>query len=271
MGGLGSKHGGSEHPSSTVHLRDKKDLAGVGIIFRKGPDGSLIVKDLIDGSGADECKQIQAGDTLTQVDDVKISKVSIAEVSGMILGEPGQPVRLKFTRISGRSKRKYKVVLKRTVRATLEPTYRVQKDGINTRVTHIHLDCLQHPGNNAPAQPPDVPQVRDVLDANGNVVGPGLLEHARTLTAPRDSILSPSPCPGVERIDSSHPAWPGNNARGPPEHIGQGGALPKLKPKLEAAAADGQPKAPNVNADDHSAALRQNPPAPAQPPAPAPP
>jgi hypothetical protein len=25
------------------------------------------VKDLIDGSGAEECKQIQAGDTLTQV------------------------------------------------------------------------------------------------------------------------------------------------------------------------------------------------------------
>jgi hypothetical protein len=39
MGGLNSKQGGSEHPSSTVHLRDKKDLAGVGIIFRKGPDG----------------------------------------------------------------------------------------------------------------------------------------------------------------------------------------------------------------------------------------
>ncbi len=193
---------------------------------------------------------------------MKISKVSIAEVSGMILGEPGQPVRLKFTRISGRSKRKYKVVLKRTVRATLEPTYRVQKDGINTRVTHIHLDCLQHPGNTAPEQPPDAPQVRDVLDANGNVVGPGLLEHARTLTAPRDSILSPSPCPGVERIDSSHPAWPGNNSRGHPEHFGQGGALPRLKPKPEASAADRPPKAANGNQAAPQDGQSENPQAP---------
>ena len=45
MGGIGSKHGGSDHPSSTVHLRDKKDLAGVGIIFRKGPDGKRILFD----------------------------------------------------------------------------------------------------------------------------------------------------------------------------------------------------------------------------------
>jgi hypothetical protein len=86
--------------------------------------GSLIVKEVVGGSSAEECMQIEAGDTLTQVllavirrsnclsatrlspwmssicafhigsdhvvishpqvDDVKISKVSIAEVSGMI-------------------------------------------------------------------------------------------------------------------------------------------------------------------------------------------
>ena len=43
MGGLGSKQGSQDHPSSTVHLRDKKDLAGVGIIFRKGPDGKVFL------------------------------------------------------------------------------------------------------------------------------------------------------------------------------------------------------------------------------------
>ena len=167
---------------------------------------------------------------MMQVDDVKISKVSIAEVSGMILGEPGQPVRLKFTRITGRSKRKYKVVLTRTVRATLEPTYRVQKDGANTRVTHIHLDCLQHPENPVPEP---ASHVRDVLDASGNVVGPGLLEHARTLAASRDGILSPPPFPGVERIDASHPAWPGNKSRAQPPLSGQSGSLPAVKPKTE--------------------------------------
>lgn len=36
-GAYGSK--GTKGPSQSIHLRDKKDLAGVGIIFRKGTDG----------------------------------------------------------------------------------------------------------------------------------------------------------------------------------------------------------------------------------------
>ena len=77
----------------------------------------------------------------------------------------------------GKSKKKYKVVLKRTVRASLEPTYHVQRDGINTKVTHIHLDCLQNQDEPKPAAAAN--EARDVLDADGNVVGPGLLQRAR--------------------------------------------------------------------------------------------
>ncbi len=41
MGAIGSKSGSSSYfPSSTVHLRGKKDLAGVGIIFRRGAEGN---------------------------------------------------------------------------------------------------------------------------------------------------------------------------------------------------------------------------------------
>ncbi len=207
------------------------------------------MNDLIHGSGAEECKQIQAGDTLKQVrkysrpfdnrasfepkcqvDDVKVSKASMAEVSGMILGEPGQPVTLTFKRQTGDSNRKYKVVLKRTVRATLEPTYRVQKDGENTGVMRIHLDCFQHVENPVP-QP--LTQVRDVLDASDNVVGPSLLEHARTLAATRDSILSPPQCPVVECIDALHPAWPGNKSRTQSALSGQSSVLRKTKSKGE--------------------------------------
>jgi len=201
MGQTGSKV--PARPSSSLHLRDKKDLAGVGVIFRKNPDGLLVVKDVVGGSSADESGLIEPGDILTQVDDVKVAKASIADISGMVLGTPGESVKLKFTRTVGKAKKKYKVVLKRTVRASLEPTYHVQRDGINTKVTHIHLDCLQ---NQDPGEPAPVNQARDVLDANGNVVGPGLLQRARTASA-GVSI------PGVERIDASHPAWPGKNKK----------------------------------------------------------
>jgi hypothetical protein len=121
------------------------------------------------------------------------------------VGEPSQPVKLKFTRMVGKSKKKYKIVLKRNVRASLEPTYRVQRDGINTKVTHIHLDCLQEDSSlDAPSASasPEKRAVRDVLDASGNVVGPGLLQRVSTM-----------PTEGVQRLDPSHPAWPGNRGK----------------------------------------------------------
>ena len=177
MGQTGSTTQKAAKPSTSLHLRDKKELAGVGVIFRKNPEGLLVVKDVVGGSSADESGLIEPGDVLTQVDDVKVTKSSIADISGMVLGTPGESVKLKFTRTVGKSKKKYKVVLKRTVRASLEPTYHVQRDGINTKVTHIHLDCLQNQDEPKPAAAAN--EARDVLDADGNVVGPGLLHRAR--------------------------------------------------------------------------------------------
>mmetsp|Transcript_18924 Transcript_18924/g.30168 ORF Transcript_18924/g.30168 Transcript_18924/m.30168 type:complete len:481 (-) Transcript_18924:328-1770(-) len=225
MGQAGSKN--LAKTSSSLHLRDKKELAGVGVIFRKNPDGMLIVKDVVGGSAADESGLIEPGDCLTQVDDVKVAKASIADISGMVLGTPGESVKLKFTRAVGKSKKKYKVVLKRTVRASLEPTYHVQRDGINTKVTHIHLDCLQNQeSNEAPAAA--VNQARDVLDADGNVVGPGLLQRART-AGPGVAV------PGVERIDASHPAWPGAKKKQTTKQGAHTGATPVSMPKKQRA------------------------------------
>mmetsp|Transcript_26631 Transcript_26631/g.60776 ORF Transcript_26631/g.60776 Transcript_26631/m.60776 type:complete len:549 (-) Transcript_26631:474-2120(-) len=202
MGAQASK--GSARPSSSVHLRGKKDLAGVGVIFRKNHEGFLIVKDLVGGSAADQSGLIEPGDILTQVDDVKVAKASIAEISSLVLGEPGQQVKLKFVRMVGKAKKKYKVILQRTVRASLEPTYHVQRDGVNTKVTHIHLDCLQDQDLSKGARVEES-HARDVLDADGNVVGPGLIQRAKA--AKEQEVF------GVERIDASHPAWPGNNLK----------------------------------------------------------
>jgi C-terminal processing protease CtpA/Prc len=149
---MGQTNQKAAKPSVSLHLRDKTELAGVGVIFRKNPEGMLVVKDVVGGSSADESGLIEPGDVLTQVDDVKVARSSIADISGMVLGTPGDSVKLKFTRTVGKAKKKYKVVLKRSVRASLEPTYHVQRDGINTKVTHIHLDCLQNAEPNAPAK-----------------------------------------------------------------------------------------------------------------------
>eukprot|EP00288_Rhodomonas_lens_P002600 CAMPEP_0177720744 /NCGR_PEP_ID=MMETSP0484_2-20121128/16778_1 /TAXON_ID=354590 /ORGANISM="Rhodomonas lens, Strain RHODO" /LENGTH=228 /DNA_ID=CAMNT_0019233005 /DNA_START=210 /DNA_END=892 /DNA_ORIENTATION=+ len=209
MGGQNSKGGsGGRAPSSSLHLRDKKELAGVGVIFRKSPEGLLVVKEIVGGSSADDCGMIQPGDILSKVDETKVAKASIADVSSLVLGEPGQMVKLKFSRMAGKTKKKIKVTLKRSVRATLEPTYHVQRDGINTRVTHIHLDCLQNQEADAleaGSQAPSEGTSRDVLDAHGNVVGPGLLQRAR-----QARLAGAGEQPGVERLDPSHPAFPGN-------------------------------------------------------------
>ena len=65
-------------------------------------------RSVVGGSSADESGLIEPGDVLTQVDDVKVTKSSIADISGMVLGTPGESVKLKFTRTVGKSKKKYK-------------------------------------------------------------------------------------------------------------------------------------------------------------------
>ncbi len=249
MGQLQAK-GASQYkppPASNVHLREKKDLAGVGIIFRKGTDGicslpfdslrcewfdeshtglmdfpvslcrfsnserscrrflgrrmyadwgrgyshpgelrrverNMRIWELLEASI--ESVQLTYLRLLSlQVDDVKISKVSIAEVSGMIRESLGSCVTLQNIawekhlswperacvqlgshrsksswnsryaslyivhvnrwelslrgewcetdfvypkqRTVGKAKKKYKVILKRNVRATLEPTVKI--------------------------------------------------------------------------------------------------------------------------------------------------
>lgn len=62
------------------------------------------------------------------------------------------------------------VTLKRTVRATLEPTYHVQRDGINTKVTHIHLDCLQNQDSAAPAESSAEASPTPILSDHGGLL-----------------------------------------------------------------------------------------------------
>lgn len=146
-------------------------------------------------------------------------------------------MKLKFTRMVGKSKKKFKIVLKRNVRASLEPTYRVQRDGINTKVTHIHLDCLQEDSSldaQSASASPEKRAVRDVLDASGNVVGPGLLQRVSTM-----------PTEGVQRLDPSHPAWPGNRGKSMTNLTSSAAPAPSeaVKKSADAVAASSAPSA----------------------------
>mmetsp|Transcript_563 Transcript_563/g.1269 ORF Transcript_563/g.1269 Transcript_563/m.1269 type:complete len:380 (-) Transcript_563:104-1243(-) len=134
----------------------KRQMAGVGLIFRKTDDGSLYVHEIVRGSSADQCGVIQLQDVLSKIDGTKISKCALDEISGMILGDPGDAVQLSFIRPSsaGRWRRKYNISLQRTVRASPQPTYHVQKQGGTTVVTVGHLDCFQQQNTSAMSQHP---------------------------------------------------------------------------------------------------------------------
>lgn len=64
MGGQGSKE--KRPVSGAVHLRDKKELCGVGLIFRRSPDGSVLsslqVPVSVDSRGQSVAKRGEAGE-----------------------------------------------------------------------------------------------------------------------------------------------------------------------------------------------------------------
>ena len=182
--------------------------------------------------GSTKCRLQSREWNAGQVDDTKIAKSSIADISALVLGEPNSLVRLLALRCSspcrcmpasltlralpGRSNSSSserwgsprrstrstapsrnlvfllrldaplpraapactarphasgpQVTLKRTVRATLEPTYHVQRDGINTKVTHIHLDCLQNQDSAAPAESSAEASPTPILSDHGGLL-----------------------------------------------------------------------------------------------------
>uniref|UniRef100_A0A7S0XSL5 PDZ domain-containing protein n=1 Tax=Hemiselmis andersenii TaxID=464988 RepID=A0A7S0XSL5_HEMAN len=91
----------------------KVDPAGVGIVFKSGPDEALFVKALADGAPAANCGMIRVNDCLTKVDGEDVYRMPIEKVVKYILGEKGSEIRLTFQRFSGDKLSKFTVKLYR--------------------------------------------------------------------------------------------------------------------------------------------------------------
>ena len=87
--------------------------AGVGIVFKSGPDEALFVKALADNGPAAVYGKIQVNDCLLKVDGEDVYRQPIEKVIKYILGEQDSKITLTFQRFSGDKISKYTAELKR--------------------------------------------------------------------------------------------------------------------------------------------------------------
>jgi hypothetical protein len=94
--------------------------AGVGIIFKSGPDQALFVKSIVeDGPASKADPPIRVNDCLFKVDGEDVYRMPIEKVVEYILGESNSQITLTFQRFAGNKLNKFDVHLLRGTPAKL--------------------------------------------------------------------------------------------------------------------------------------------------------
>ena len=94
--------------------------AGVGIVFKSGPDQALFVKSIVeDGPASKADPPIRVNDCLLKVDGEEVYRMPIEKAVEYILGERDSPITLTFQRFAGNKLNKFDVRLLRGTPATL--------------------------------------------------------------------------------------------------------------------------------------------------------
>mmetsp|Transcript_19509 Transcript_19509/g.64693 ORF Transcript_19509/g.64693 Transcript_19509/m.64693 type:complete len:357 (-) Transcript_19509:3501-4571(-) len=97
-----------------------KNPAGVGIVFKSGPDEALFVKAVAEGGPAAASGKIHVNDCLLKVDGEDVYRQPIERVVKYILGEPGSEISMTFQRFSGDKVTKFTVKMKRGQTAVIK-------------------------------------------------------------------------------------------------------------------------------------------------------
>ena len=101
--------------------------AGVGIVFKSGPDQALYVKSLADGGPASQSDPpIRVNDCLQKVDGENVYRMPIEKVVEYILGERGSTIVMTFERFAGNKTITFTTTMKRGDAAKISSSKVVQ-------------------------------------------------------------------------------------------------------------------------------------------------
>lgn len=70
--------------------------AGIGIVFKVGPDNGMYIEEISVGGSAEECKILRKGDCLVAVDGKDVYRCEEPSVSSCVLGKFGTSVSTVF-------------------------------------------------------------------------------------------------------------------------------------------------------------------------------
>lgn len=81
-----------------VKVRLEKEFQGVGIVMEQTPDGSVVIKQLMDGGPAAKSGLIKIGDQIISIDGKALANIPLNKVMEMIRGKNGTSLDLQVKR-----------------------------------------------------------------------------------------------------------------------------------------------------------------------------
>jgi hypothetical protein len=115
--------------------------AGVGIVFKSGPDVALFVKSITEGGPASASDPaIRVNDCLLKVDGDDVYRMPINKVVEYIMGESDSPIQLTFQRFAGNKLESFQVNLRRGRAATIRASHLDSQEALE------HQGPLHHKG-----------------------------------------------------------------------------------------------------------------------------
>lgn len=160
----------SPEEAYAMKVQLEKGMYGIGVVLREGIDG-ISIQELIKGGPAESCGKIQKGDTIVEVDGIKIENAPFHKVLEMMRGKEGTKTRLGLLRHSDQTPHLITVDLVRK-KITLDDKrvdYRAEPfgDGLIGKIT-LHSF---YEGEDGLSSEKDLKQAIDALKEQGPLYG----------------------------------------------------------------------------------------------------
>lgn len=160
----------SPEEAYAMKVQLEKGMFGIGVVLREGIDG-ITIQELVKGGPAESCGKVQKGDTIVEVDGVKIGNTPFHKVLEMMRGKEGTKTRLGLLRRSDQTPQLITVELIRK-KITLDDKrvdYRAEPfgDGIIGKIT-LHSF---YEGDDGLSSEKDLKQAIDALKEQGPLYG----------------------------------------------------------------------------------------------------
>jgi carboxyl-terminal processing protease len=154
-----------------VHL--EKAFEGIGVVLQQAPDGTIVIKKLIEGGPAEKSGRLQTNDILLSIDGKTVAETPFDKVMQQLRGAKGSAVSLKIERKNTQNKTPdiFEVTLQREALALNEDRVEVSEESFGNGIIGKIVLHSFYQGENGVSSESDVRKAIIGLQKKGKLRG----------------------------------------------------------------------------------------------------